>query len=101
MEFDKYFRLVKAVENFVYADLVYLSENVENVTIDLNNSHIDDFLANGMIYRIDGGFAYTDKAYDLVEYGIKRGHSVRRPEEKPERQIIAMETEGIDFAGMF
>lgn len=29
MDFDKYFRLVKAIENFVYADLVYLSENVE------------------------------------------------------------------------
>ena len=103
MEFDKYFRLVKAVENFVYADLVYLSENVENVTIDSNNSHIDDFLANGMIYRIDGGFAYTDKAYDLVEYGIMRGHSVRRPEEKPERQIIEMATDedAIDFTGMF
>lgn len=103
MDFDKYFRLVKAIENFVYADLVYLSENVENVTIDSNNSHIDDFLANGMIYRIDGGFAYTDKAYDLVEYGIKRGHSVRRPEEKPERQIIEMATDedAIDFTGMF
>ena len=103
MEFDKYFRLVKAVENFVYADLVYLSENVENVTIDSNNSHIDDFLANGMIYRIDGGFAYTDKAYDLVEYGIMRGHSVRRPEEKPERQILEMATDEdvIDFTKMF
>ena len=103
MEFDKYFRLVKAVENFVYADLVYLSENVENVTIDSNNSHIDDFLANGMIYRIDGGFAYTDKAYDLVEYGIMRGHSVRRPEEKPERQILEMATDDdvIDFTKMF
>ena len=71
MDFDKYFRLVKAIENFVYADLVYLSENVENVTIDSNNSHIDDFLANGMIYRIDGGFAYTDKAYDLVDLRVK------------------------------
>ena len=103
MEFDKYFRLVKAVENFVYADLVYLSENVENVTIDSNNSHIDDFLANGMIYRIDGGFAYTYKAYDLVEYGIMRGHSVRRPEEKPERQILEMATDEdvIDFTKMF
>ena len=103
MDFDKYFRLVKAIENFIYADLVYLSENVENVTIDLNNSHIDDFLANGMIYRIDGGFAYTDKAYDLVEYGIKRGHSIRRPKEKPERQIIEMATDedAIDFTGMF
>ncbi len=103
MDFDKYFRLVKAIENFVYADLVYLSENVENVTIDSNNSHIDDFLANGMIYRIDGGFAYTDKAYDLVEYGIMRGHSVRRPEEKPERQILEMATDEdvIDFTKMF
>lgn len=93
MDFDKYFRLVKTIENFVYADLIYLSKNVENVTMDSSDSHVDDFLANGMIYTIDGGFAYTDKAYDLVEYAIKRGHSVRRPKEKPERQIIEIATD--------
>lgn len=91
MDFDKYFRLVKTIENLVYADLIYLSKNVENVIIDSSDSHVDDFLANGMIYTIDGGFAYTDKAYDLVEYAIRRGHSVRRPKKKPERQIFDFE----------
>lgn len=93
IDFDKYFRLVKAIENFVYADLIYLSINVENVKIDSSDSHVDDFLANGMIYTIDGGFAYTDKAYDLVEYAIRRGHSVRRPKKKPERQIFEIATD--------
>lgn len=90
--FDKYFCLIKTIENLVYTDLIYLSENVENVIIDSNDSHIDDFLANGLIYSIDGGFAYTDKSYNLVEYGIRRGHSIRRPKEKPERQVLAMAT---------
>ena len=91
--FDNYFRLVKAVENLVYVDLMYLSENVEKVTIDSDDVHIDDFLANGLIYSIGGGFAYSDKSYDLVEYGIRRGHSVRRPNKKPERQIIDLITD--------
>lgn len=93
IDFDNYFRLVKTVENLVYADLIYISENVEKVTIDSDNIHIDDFLANGLIYSIDGGFAYTDKSYDLVEYGIQRGHNVRRPRKKPERQILAITTD--------
>lgn len=93
IDFDKYFRLIKTIENLVYADLIYLSENVENVLIDLDSPHIDDFLANGLIYSIDGGFAYADKAYDLVEYGIKRGHSIRRPKKKPERQVLQMDTD--------
>lgn len=97
IDFNNYFRLIKSVENLVYADLIYLSENVENVTIDSDNAHIDDFLANGLIYNVDGGFAYVDKSYDLVEYGIRRGHSIRRPKEKPERQVLEMETEDIDF----
>ena len=93
IEFDNYFRLIKAIENLVYADLIYLSENVENVKIDSDNPHIDDFLSNGLIYSIDGGFAYADKSYDLVEYGIRRGDSVRRPKEKPERQVLEMATD--------
>lgn len=93
IDFDNYFRLVKTVENLVYADLIYISENVEKVMIDSDNIHIDDFLANGLIYSIDGGFAYTDKSYDLVEYGIQRGHNVRRPRKKPERQILAITTD--------
>lgn len=89
LDLDNYFRLIKAIENLVYNDLLYLSENVEKVKIDLGDSHIDDFLANGLIYSIDGGFAFADKSYDLVEYGIRRGHSIRRPKEKPERQVMA------------
>lgn len=101
IDFDIYFRLIKAIENLVYTDLIYLSENVENVLIASNDLHIDDFLANGLIYSVDGGFAYTDKSYDLVEHGIRRGHSVRRPEKKPGRQVFMVETENIDFNGFF
>lgn len=100
IDFDNYFRLIKVIENLVYTDLMYLSENVENVLIASNDVHIDDFLANGLIYSVDGGFAYTDKSYDLVEHGIRRGHSIRRPQKKPVRQVFAVETEDIDFNGL-
>lgn len=94
--------MIKAIDNLVYAYLIYLSENVENVLIDANYPHIDDLLANVLIYSIDDGFAYADKSYDLVEYGIRRGHSIRRPKDKPERQVLARDTdEDIDFNGFF
>lgn len=101
IDFDNYFRLIKAIENLVYTDLIYLSENVENVLIASNDLHIDDFLANGLIYSVDGGFAYTEKSYDLVEHGIRRGHSIRRPKKKRERQVFAVEAEDIYFDGLF
>lgn len=41
---------------------------------------------------MDGGYAYTDKAYDLVEHGIRRGHNIRRPIKKPNRQILTVLT---------
>ena len=36
--FDMYFRLIKVIENLVYSDLIYLSENVENVIIDSSDA---------------------------------------------------------------
>ncbi len=84
----------------IYSDMQYLSENVEKTTIDSEDEHIDDFLANGLIYGIDGGFAYTDKSYDLVEYGISRGKSIRRPSQKPDRQILSVMPEA-DIDAMF
>lgn len=90
IDFDDYFRLIKAVENLVYADLICLSNNVEKIRIDLKDAHIDDFLSNGLIYSIDGGYAYSDKAYNLVEYGIRRGDKIRRPEVAPGRQIFSV-----------
>lgn len=90
IDFDDYFRLIKAVENLVHADLIYLSNNVEKIRIDLKDAHIDDFLSNGLIYSIDGGYAYSDKAYNLVEYGIRRGDKIRRPEVAPGRQIFSV-----------
>lgn len=100
IDFDNYFRLIQAVENLVYADLIYLSKNVEKVKIDSEDTHIDDFLANGSIYIIDGGFGYTDKSNNLVENGIQRGHNVRRPSKKWERQILTMATDE-DIDAMF
>lgn len=95
-----YFRLIKAVDNMIYSDMQYLSENVEKTMIDSEDEHIDDFLANGLIYSIDGGFAYTDKSYDLVEYGISRGKSIRRPSQKPDRQILSVMPDA-DIDAMF
>ena len=100
IEIDNYFRLIKSVENLVYADLIYLAENVENVRVDLECSKIDDFFANGLIYNVDGGYAYADKAYDLIEFGIRRGHRIRRPSQKSERQILAITTDE-DIAALF
>lgn len=40
------------------------------------------------------------KSYDLVEYGISRGKSIRRPSQKPDRQILSVMPEA-DIDAMF
>ena len=47
-----------------------------------------------MIYSVEGGFAYANQAYDLVEYGIRRGDSIRHPDKMIERQTIESMTDG-------
>jgi len=33
----------------------------------------------------ENGFVYTERAYDIIEFGIKLGHDIRRPKDKPLR----------------
>ena len=85
----QYFRLVQVVNRLIGNDLEYIANNVEAVKFNLaDEEYVDDFISCGIIMSVDGGFAYTKRAYDLVEYGIRSGHSLRRPTSLPERQIM-------------
>jgi len=102
IDFDSYFRLVKTVENLVYADLCFLGENVEFARIDSDDSHVDDFLANGLIYNVDGGFAFSKKSYELVKFGIRKFDNIKIPENMIERQILSMASdEDLNFDELF
>ena len=94
MALDEYFRLIKVVSRLINSDLIFIADNVEKVLIDTNDCHVEDFLANGLLRSVDGGFAYSERAYNLVEYGIRYGHSVRRPEHIPDRQVVPTDDYG-------
>lgn len=39
----------------------------------LDDEHLDDFIVAGIMIGVDGGYAYTERAHDLMEFGIARG----------------------------
>lgn len=88
IEINEYFRLLKIVPRLISADLIYLSKIVEVGQIEINDDRIEDFMANGLLMNIEGGYGFTNRAYNLVEYGINYGHSVKRPNSILKRAAI-------------
>ena len=79
-----YFLYVKAAENLINEDLVYLSDNVEKQIISEDDDHFDEFLANALIYQADDlKYYFSPKAYDVVEFGVRWPNAVNRLKEFP------------------
>lgn len=86
---EGYFRVIHTFKQLIREDLEFLSKNITKETF-LDNEHLDDYLVNGLIRQVDGGYVYTDRAWDIVEHGICRGHKVDRPDKIKEREIYWM-----------
>lgn len=96
-----YFRLVNTINSLIGDDLRYIADNVEYSGTIISDLHIDDFVSTGIMRNIEGGYCYTERAYDLVEFGINKGHNIKRPGHIPERMIISTEAENIMFDDYF
>lgn len=89
----KYFRLVNVIGSLPGVDLLYVSEHIEYSGVVNDESPIEEFLAVGIMRIVKGGYAYTEKAYDLVEYGIRLGDDVSRPKEILPRLVMTEVTD--------
>ena len=85
----KYLRLLHTLKLLIEEDIKYLDRNIQGGTL-IEIEHLDDYLVYGILRQVDGGYAYTERAHDLVEHGIKRGHSYHRPSSIPQREIISI-----------
>ena len=83
---ENYFRVIHTSKQLIREDLEFLSRNITKEKF-LDNEHLDDYLVNGLIRQVDGGYVYTDRAWDIVEFGICRGHKVDRPKQIEERGV--------------
>ena len=88
IDVKKYLRLMHTLKLLIEGDLTYLDRNIQGGTItDIEN--LDDYLTYGIIRPVNGGYAYTERAHDLIQFGIKRGHDYRRPSSIPQRDIFS------------
>lgn len=86
---ENYFRIIHTSKQLIREDLDFLSSNITKETL-LDNEHLDDYLVNGLIREVDGGYVYTERAWDIVEHGICRGHEVDRPNKIKERTVYSL-----------
>lgn len=80
---ELYFRLINTINNLTDEDLNYLSKNIDDRIIDINDERVEEFMNNSLVRNNDGELIYTKKAYDLVEFALIWPYGVNRPKEIP------------------
>lgn len=93
---EDYFRVIHTSKQLIREDLEFLSRSITAETF-LDNEYLDDYLVNGLIKQVDGGYVYTDRAWDIVEHGICKGHKVNRPNKIKEREVFSIGGGVYDF----
>ena len=88
IDVKKYLRLIHTLKSLIEEDLTYLDRNIQGGTVT-NIENLDDYLTYGILRPVNGGYAYTERAHDMVQFGIKRGHDYRRPSSIPQRDIFS------------
>ncbi len=83
-----FFKLGQCIRMLTEEDLLFLKKNIREGTMN-DIEYIDDFRGLGLMYEIDGGFAYSLKAFYLLKYGLDYEGNVHIPEKFPERNIIS------------
>lgn len=86
IDINKYFRLMHTLKLLIAEDLKYIDTNISGKTL-LSDEHLDDYLIAGIMRPVDGGYVYTERAHDLMEFGIARGHGYTRPKQIKQRPI--------------
>ena len=94
-EIDKkdFFKFGQCIRMLTEEDLLFLKENIREGTIDGDGDYIDDFRGLGLMYEVEGGFAYSKRAFRLREYALEYERTVYIPEKFPERQVTMEYTE--------
>lgn len=90
-EIDKrdFFKLAQCLRMLTEEDLLFLKENISTNIVKEDDEYIDDFRGLGLMYEVDGGFAYSKRAFRLLEYALEYERSINIPESFPERTMIS------------
>lgn len=89
--FEQYFRCLKVIKNIIVEDLELLAQKMErkDYNFTLNAESTIEFVNNGLLIKQRGKLVPTNLAYDLVNCGIRWGHSdLKKPEVLPGIDVI-------------
>lgn len=91
-EIDKrlFFKLGQCIRMLTEEDLLFLRENIKEGTISGESDYIDDFRGLGLMYEVDGGFHYSQRAYKLLEHALDYEGKVNVPEKFPGRNVYTL-----------
>lgn len=67
---SKFFKLAQCIERLTDEDIDLLN-NVSEAVVKTDEEFIEDFRNCGLLKEIDGGFAYTKRAYELKKYSLQ------------------------------
>lgn len=90
-EIDKrdFFKLGQCIRMLTEEDLLFLKKDIREGTINGDADYIDDFRGVGLMYEVEGGFAYSRRAFQLLRYALDYERDRGIPEKFPERNVVA------------
>lgn len=89
---DKFFKLCKCVTELTEEDIDLFIIHIQMIgttTIKDDKDFIDDFRSLGLLKEVNGGFAYTNRAFELLKFGFKYEEKVNIPEDIQKRIMIS------------
>jgi hypothetical protein len=72
-----FFKLGKCITNLTEEDLEFIKVNIRENEIYYNDYFIEDFLAVGLLYEVDGGYTYSPRAFELGRYALYYNYDKR------------------------
>lgn len=81
----EFFKFAHCIRNLTDEDLQFLKTQVKTGVISSDEEYIDDFRGLGLMKDVDGGFAYTERAFKLVKYSLDYDGNLELPAQYPDR----------------
>lgn len=82
---SEFFKFAQCIRNLTEEDLLFIKKHITKDVITEDKEYIDDFRALGLMKDVDGGFAYTERAFRLVKYSLDYEGHLELPDKYPDR----------------
>lgn len=82
---SQFFKFSHCIRSLTEEDLLFLKNHIGKEVISTDDEYIDDYRALGLMKDVDGGFAYTERAFKVVKYALDYEGNLELPDSYPER----------------